>query len=147
MNAPGPGQSLFAFVRHWSRRSPAGDDELAERGRSVLVTEAVHALTHRGDQATVNAIAREIGIDQSGASRLVKSATRAGYLVMRPGVTDGRVRHATLTPAGRILLDRAHAWQEEIFDRLTTGWSERRRRDFHRAMTDLMSRSPTVEDR
>ncbi|UGT55726.1 MarR family winged helix-turn-helix transcriptional regulator [Nocardia asteroides] len=145
MNAPGPGQSLFAFVRHWSRRSPAGDDELAERGRSVLVTEAVHALTHRGDQATVNAITREIGIDQSGASRLIKSATQAGYLAMRPGATDGRVRHATLTSAGHTLLDQAHAWQEEAFDQLTAGWTERRRSEFHRAMTDLMSRSHTLD--
>lgn len=145
MTAPGPGQSLFAFVRHWSRRSPTDDDELAERGRSVLVTEAVHALTLRGDPATVNAIAREIGIDQSGASRLIKNATQAGYLTMRPGATDARVRTATITPAGHILLDQAHAWQEQVFAQLTAGWSDRRRHEFHRAMTDLMSRSRTLD--
>ncbi|MEU8364036.1 MarR family winged helix-turn-helix transcriptional regulator [Nonomuraea sp. NPDC048882] len=141
MSAPGPGQALFAFVRYWSRRPPAGDGVLAEHGRLVLVAEAVHALTLRGAAATVNAVAQEIGIDQSGASRLVKAATSAGHLAMRASEADGRQRQATLTPAGRVLLDQAHDWQEQVFDRLTEGWSQRRRRDFQQAMTELIERS------
>jgi DNA-binding MarR family transcriptional regulator len=107
----------------------------------VLVGEAVHALSRRGASATVNAIAHEIGIDQSGASRLIKSATAAGYVVMAASAADGRRREASLTPAGRAMLDQAHRWQEEIFGQLTTGWSEEKRRDFQQAMTDLMERS------
>jgi MarR family transcriptional regulator, organic hydroperoxide resistance regulator len=140
MSAPGPGQVLFAFVRHWSRRS-AGGSAVAERGRLVLVTEAVHALDRRGVAATVNAVADEIGIDQSGASRLVRSATEAGYLTMQSPETDARRRHATLTPSGLALLEQAHEWQEEVFARLTDGWSSRRRREFQQAMTDLIDRS------
>ncbi|MEV4074811.1 MarR family winged helix-turn-helix transcriptional regulator [Nonomuraea fuscirosea] len=141
MSGGGPGQALFAFVRYWSRRPPAGNGEMAERGRLVLVAEAVHALARRGSAATVNAVAQEIGIDQSGASRLVKAATQAGYLAMRPSDADGRQRQATLTSSGHTLLDQAHDWQERVFDRLTEGWSERRRRDFQQAMTELIERS------
>lgn len=144
MTSQGPGHVLFSFVRHWSRR-PATEDTGVEQGRLVLVSEAVHSLSQRGVSATVNAIAHEIGIDQSGASRLIKSATAAGYVVMAASATDGRRREASLTPAGRSMLDQAHHWQEEIFGKLTTGWSEKRRRDFQQAMTDLMDRSYAMD--
>lgn len=141
---PGPGQVLFHFVRHWSRRSVAADAG-GEQGRLVLVCEAVHALSQRATSATVNAIAQEVGIDQSGASRLIKSATAAGYLVMAPSATDGRRREASLTSAGRSMLDQAHRWQEDIFLRLTEDWSDQKRHDFQQAMTDLIERSYAMD--
>src|SRR5699024_202048 len=91
--------------------------------------------------ATVNAIAQEGGIDQSGASRLIKSATAAGYLVMAASATDGRRREASLTSAGRAMLDQAHRWQAEVFADLTRGWRDTKCRDFQQGMTDLMDRS------
>lgn len=136
----GPGQVLFHFVRHWSRRSVTADTG-GEQGRLVLVCEAVHALGLRATPATVNAVAQEVGFDQSGASRLIKSATAAGYLVMAASATDGRRREASLTHAGRSMLDQAHRWQEEVFGELTRGWSDQKRRDFQQAMTDLIERS------
>ncbi|MEV4200567.1 MarR family winged helix-turn-helix transcriptional regulator [Micromonospora globbae] len=146
MTDPGPGQVLFTFVRHWSRRSsPPSSPDGAEQGRLVLVTEAVHALTRRGIPATVNAVAHEIGIDQSGASRLMRQATEAGYLSVRASRTDARRRHATVTASGRTMLRHAHDWQEQVFDRLTEGWSEQRRRDFQQAMTDLIDRSHPLD--
>jgi hypothetical protein len=39
------------------------------------------------------------------------------------------------------MLEQAHDWQEQVFDRLAEGWSERQRRDFQQAMTDLIDRS------
>ncbi|MEU0070673.1 MarR family winged helix-turn-helix transcriptional regulator [Streptomyces sp. NPDC006332] len=145
MSGPGPGQVLFAFVRHWSRRSLESDHIPAEQGRLVLVTEAVCSLTQRGMSATVNAVADEIGIDQSGASRLVKSATEAGYLTMQPSETDGRRRQVTVTPSGHLKLQQAHEWQERVFDRLTEGWGDQQRRDFQQAMTHLIDRSHVLD--
>src|SRR3954449_5530247 len=145
MSDPGPGQVLFAFVRHWSRRSSALGPAAAGRGRLVLVTEAVSSLDRRGVAATVNPVADEIGMDQSGASRLVSDATGAGYLTMRAPDTDARRRHATLTPSGHALLDRAHEWQEQVFGRLSEGWSRERRREFQQAMTDLIDRSYALD--
>lgn len=111
----------------------------------MLVCEAVHCLTERGVPATVNAVAHGIGIDQSGASRLITSATAAGHLVMAASAADGRRREASLTAAGRSMLDQAHRWQEEVFDQLAGRWSEERRRDFQQAMTDLMDRSHAMD--
>lgn len=144
MTSQGPGQVLFHFVRHWARR-PVTADAGGDQGRLVLVCEAVRALNQRGVPATVNAIAHEIGIDQSGVSRLIKSVTAAGYVLTAASPADGRRREASLTPAGRSLLDQAHRWQEEIFAQLTTGWSEKRRHDFQQAMTDLMERSYAID--
>lgn len=141
MSSPGPGQVMFTFVRYWSRRSSASDHLVAEQGRLVLVTEAVHSLAQRGIAATVNAVAHEIGIDQSGASRLVKSATEAGYLTLQASDADGRRRQATVTSSGHTMLKQAHDWQEQVFGQLTDGWSEQQRRDFQQAMTDLVDRS------
>lgn len=144
MTDPGPGQVLFHFVRHWARR-PVAEDAAGENGRLVLVCEAVDALSRRGATVTVNAIAREIGIDQSGASRLIKSATVADYLTMAASPADGRRREASLTPAGRSMLDQAHRWQEDIFAHLTTGWSDKKRHDFQQTMTDLVERSYAMD--
>ncbi len=140
MTDRGPGQVLFQFVRHWSRR-PVAADTGGEQGRLVLVCEAVHALALRGISTTVNAVAHEIGIDQSGASRLTNSAAAAGYLTMTASEADGRRREASLTPEGQSMLEHAHRWQENVFAELTTGWSEEKRRGFEQAMTDLMERS------
>ncbi|MGY6652257.1 MarR family winged helix-turn-helix transcriptional regulator [Amycolatopsis sp. TRM77291] len=139
MSGEGPGQVLFAFVRYWSRRST--DGEPADQGRLVLACEAVHSLARRGAEVTVNAIAAEIGIDQSGVSRLVKSAIEEGHLTMEASRSDGRRREVSLTAAGRSMLDQAYRWQEQVFDQLTVGWSEKRRREFQRGMSDLIERS------
>jgi DNA-binding MarR family transcriptional regulator len=147
MSEPGPGQLLFGFVRHWSRRSSGGDASIVEQGRLVLATEAVAALVGRGEPATVNAVAHEIGIDQSGASRLIKGALDAGYLRTTAAPSDGRRREASVTPIGHTALRHAHAWQERVFDDLTAGWSQQRRDDFHTAMADLIARSYAMDAR
>lgn len=144
MTALGPGQLLFGFVRHWSRRSTAGDASIAEQGRLVLATEAVAALVGREEPATVNAVADEIGIDQSGASRLIKSAVDAGYLRMAAAPSDGRRREGAVTPIGHAALRQAHVWQEQMFDELTAGWSRQRRDDFRSAMAELIARSYAI---
>lgn len=133
----GPGQVLFEFVRHWSRRTAP---DVAEQGRLVLVVESVYAVSGRR-AATINAVAHEIGIDQSGASRMVKEAAAAGYLELRAADGDARRRDVSVTDAGLALLEQAHAWQEQVFAELTAGWSERRRTRFRRDMLSLLERS------
>ncbi|TDQ05200.1 MarR family winged helix-turn-helix transcriptional regulator [Labedaea rhizosphaerae] len=132
---PGPGQVLFEFVRHWARRAP--DDQ----GRLVQVTEAVHTRARRGQSATVNDVAHELGIDQSGASRFAKAAAAAGYLEVRTSREDSRRRELVVTEAGLALLDQAHAWQERVFAELTEDWTDQQRADFQKAMTQLVERS------
>lgn len=138
------GQVLFEFVRHWSRRSTASVDCLAEQsGRYALAIEAVDFITRR-EPATVNSIGAEIGIDQSGASRLVKDATIAGYLELKPNISDARKKSVTVSASGIKFLAKARAWQEEVFLELTADWSDEERSAFYRAMLRLLDRSRQI---
>ena len=128
------GQTLFEFVRHWARWGGS------ERGRDVLVTETVQALRSRAE-VTVNDVAAELCLDQSGGSRMVSHAVDAGYLAVGPSPADARRRTITVTPAGAELLDDAHRWQEEVFAGLTADWTDRERAEFERAMRRVLARS------
>ncbi|GAA3757513.1 hypothetical protein GCM10022225_48460 [Plantactinospora mayteni] len=138
------GQVLFSFVRYWSRRwTGAGLGVDAERGRDVMVVEAVAALTGRGVVASVNDVARELGVDQSGASRMVSRAERLGLLARVRPSTVGGATAITVTSEGRDLLRAAHAWQEEVLRTLTADWS----RDEVRTLVDLMGRLVEAQNR
>ncbi len=135
----GPGQALFRLVRFWSRRwTGAGHAVELEHARDVMVTEAVAALSW-GDRATVNAVANELGIDQSGASRFIAQAVERGYLRKAPARLDGRQRALEVTPAGEELLQAAHAWQEGVFADLTAGWPEQDVRQLHGYLERLLA--------
>lgn len=115
----GSGQVLFGFVRFWSRRRTA-----AGRGPDVLVVEAVHALAARRTSVSVNDVAHEIGVDQSGASRMVTRAHRAGLLSRQASGRVGAPASIAVTPAGAHLLRHAHAWQDDMVRTLTDGWPD-----------------------
>lgn len=135
---PGPGQTLFRLVRFWSRRwTGAGQTVDLERARDVMVTEAVASLGQRGG-ASVNAVANELGIDQSGASRFIAQAVQRGYLAKAAGLEDARQRALLVTPAGEELLQFAHAWQESVFADLTAGWPGDDVRQFHTYLERLL---------
>ncbi|GGO44792.1 MarR family transcriptional regulator [Streptomyces daqingensis] len=135
-----PGRTLFQFVRFWARRwTGAGSGIEAERGRDVMVTEAVAALADGGG-ASVNDVARELGIDQSGASRMVAQAVARGYLV-KSRAADARRRAVQVTEAGRELIDAAHAWQEQVFAELTADWSPEEVDRFTESMRRLVANS------
>ncbi|WP_406400372.1 MarR family winged helix-turn-helix transcriptional regulator [Streptomyces uncialis] len=110
----------------------------------MLVTEAVRSLDSRGI-VTINAVANEIGIDQSGASRMVKDAVAAGYLEIKPSASDTRRREVTVTSEGLDLLHDAHLWQEAVFDQLSGQWTDQQRAEFHHAMLHLLARSHTLD--
>ncbi len=132
---PGPGQTLFRFVRYWSRRWPAtGDGQ--ERGRDVMVAEAVSARAPA--PASVRDVAEQLGLDHSGASRLVAAAVGRGLLSSTADAGDRRQRRVVVTPAGARLVADAHRWQERVFADLTAGWSRPEVEQFHRLMSRLI---------
>lgn len=139
----GPGQALFRLVRFWSRRwTGAGQAVELEHARDVMVTEAVATLS-QGDAATVNAVANELGIDQSGASRFIAQAVQRGYLRKATARRDARERVLHVTPAGEALLHAAHAWQETVFADLTADWPEqdvRQLQDYLERLLDAQQR-------
>jgi DNA-binding MarR family transcriptional regulator len=96
----------------------------AERGRDVMVVEAVHALSGRRAPVSVNDIAHELGVDQSGASRMVTRAERLNLLTRRAPGSVGERSSIAVAAAGEDLLRRAHVWQDTVFRSLTAGWPD-----------------------
>jgi DNA-binding MarR family transcriptional regulator len=119
----GGGQALFGFVRFWSRRwTGVGLGVDAERGQDVMVLEAVHAVAGAQPAVAVNDIARELGVDQSGASRMVQRAERLGLLTRQRSGRIGTPASIALTASGERVLHQAHAWQDDVLRTLTADW-------------------------
>ncbi|TDC72550.1 MarR family winged helix-turn-helix transcriptional regulator, partial [Streptomyces hainanensis] len=121
----GAGPALFRLVRFWSRRwatasvgEPSDDTPLIQ---DVQVLEAVDAAARHGE-VSVTDVALQLGLDRSGASRLIAAAVDHGYLTRSASGRDARRVTLDVTPAGADVLTGAHAFQEEVFARLTAGW-------------------------
>ena len=128
MNEGGP--ALFRLVRFWSRRWARGTGE----PQLVLTVEAVRGA---GPEASVNDVARQLGLDQSGASRMVGAAAAAGYLERAPAPSDARRKALRLTPSGEDLLTAARSWQRGTFDELTASWPANDRERFAQYLNRL----------
>jgi len=122
----GAGPALFRLVRFWSRRwimraaTEVSIDEL--HVQDILVLDAVDAAARHGAEVSVTDVAYHLGLDHSGASRLVSAATEHGYLHRSPSSVDKRRTALTVTDAGLDLLTSSHAWQNDTYTRLTADW-------------------------
>lgn len=126
-------QALFQLARMYGRptRQVLGEsDGRAVELSRILVVQAVGALDGRA--ATVGAVARQLDVDPSTASRLVAETVREGYLVRAPGQSDARRAVLALTPAGQQLAGAALRYQRSVFERATQDWPAPEREAFAR---------------
>jgi DNA-binding MarR family transcriptional regulator len=120
----GGGPALFRLVRFWSRRwanagfSQANDPRIIH----VQVLEAIDAAKTRGS-ASISAVADELGIDRSGASRMVSAAVAVGYVRKVTADDDARRAELAVSKEGAELLRAARVWQQDVFERLMADWS------------------------
>lgn len=84
--------------------------------------EVLTAVAAGGPEPTIADVAHQLGIDRSGASRLVRDAADAGLLDRLTADPDRRRAAIHATPAGRELLDAALDWQRAAFVELTASW-------------------------
>lgn len=128
------GPALFRLVRFWSRRwTMRASEELTGQMRHVqhiLVAEAVDTTGNRPEEATISTVAHQLGLDHSGASRMVRDAVAAGYLTRVRSERDRRRACLQLTPNGHDLLTGSHRWQRRVFDELTITWHQPDRQQF-----------------
>jgi DNA-binding MarR family transcriptional regulator len=124
------GPALFRLVRFWSRRWARGvaaaDDTSSVP--HVLTVEAID--TCGAVEPAVGDVARQLGLDHSGASRMVAAAVERGYVERARGTGDARRSVLRLTAAGRELIEASHEWQRERFGELTAAWDAQDRARF-----------------
>ncbi|WP_324197719.1 MarR family winged helix-turn-helix transcriptional regulator [Nocardia abscessus] len=145
------GPALFRLVRFWSRRwinqaltgVPAQPDHDMRQAQHVQVVEAVAATLCTAEEATVTTVATQLGLDHSGASRMVRDAVAAGYLTRTDSAHDRRRVVLHLTDDGHDLLTASHDWQRRCFDRLTATWAEPDRRRFATYLQRLADEAAT----
>lgn len=101
------------------------DVEVAEFAALAAVTRITHGLGRPGPvEATVGALAQEMGIHPSRASRLAAQLTARGHL--RREVAQEDARRAVLVPTQKAL-ELMSAFRErkwERYDRIFAGWSD-----------------------
>jgi DNA-binding MarR family transcriptional regulator len=86
------------------------------------------------DEITVGAVADQLNVDPSVASRMVTDCIDSGYLQRAASASDGRRTVLELTPAGVDLRDRFRALQRQAFERITAAWTPADRHDFARLL-------------
>jgi DNA-binding MarR family transcriptional regulator len=135
------GPALFRLVRFWSRRWAAGitQDEGGDVAH-ILVLEAIDA---SGRPAQIGAVAVELGLDRSNASRMLAASVAAGLVTKTVSAQDARRTELDLTPAGSDLLAAARAWQEQTFARMVADWPARDARRFASYLVRLASSEGT----
>jgi DNA-binding MarR family transcriptional regulator len=83
--------------------------------------EAIDAAAARG-AVSVSQVADELGLDRSGASRMISLAVGAGHVERRSAEDDARRAEVAMTRRGRALLGSARAWQQAAFERMLADW-------------------------
>lgn len=101
------------------------DVEVAEFSALAAVGRIIHGLDRPAPgEATVGALAQEMGIDPSRASRLAGQLTAKGYLRREVAQSDARKAILVPTKAARALMAafRDHKWDR--YEQVFAGWSD-----------------------
>ena len=143
--------ALFHIRRVWAK--PEILRKLREQGpsgrpvqtSSLLLVHAIAQLSTIGSDVTVGAVAEQLGIDPSTASRLVGHAIDAGFVARRPSPQDARRANLQLTDSGGRLKSIADRFRRAYLAELLSGWSDAERAEFARLLTrftDAAVRAP-----
>ena len=125
-------EALSDFVRAYL----VGErDRICCHDISLTQCYALDALLRRGP-STLNALAAELCLDKSTASRVVATLQRKGYVGRTTHPGDGRAVLLDVTPAGRRLCDRLRADRIAERSELLARFSP----EVRRGITDVMRR-------
>jgi DNA-binding MarR family transcriptional regulator/GNAT superfamily N-acetyltransferase len=115
-------EGIRSFNRTVTERLGALGDDFLGRG---LPLGASRLLWEIDGDAEVRDLRRRLGLDSGYVARLLRSLERRGLVAVGPSPRDGRVRRATLTPAGRAERDelerRADGFASSLLEPLSAG--------------------------
>jgi DNA-binding MarR family transcriptional regulator len=105
----------------------------------LAVVHAVEEGPDTGEEITVGAVARHLGVDPSHASRLVAAAIKAGLVHRVASQEDGRRIRLELTEAGIQSSQRHRSFRQHILSRVMADWSGQDKADFARLLTRFVN--------
>jgi DNA-binding MarR family transcriptional regulator len=101
----------------------------------LVVVDAIDEGTEHGELPTVGRVAKFLDVHPSRASRMVKSAIRAGLAVRVASQADGRRSCLELSPSGRVIVNAIRGARARYFAARMKGWPRGDRREFGRLLT------------
>lgn len=130
--------ALFRLRRIWAR--PLRSRKIADPQRpvqlsNVMVVHAVHKLSLDVPEVTVGAVAEQLDVDPSTASRLVNDAIGAGFVEREESEVDARRARLVLSGRGRRVLEVVVHHRRTYLDGLIADWDEADRETFARLLT------------
>lgn len=131
-------RALVQIVRSLGRYNMGRETERVLDGMVNLPHLAVIDCLDDGTEdphATIGAIARRVGVDPSRASRMVRSAVRAGYIERVISQEDARKTYVILTPKGRKFAAAIKIVRRRHFANLLKGWPKADCDEFARLLT------------
>ncbi|GIH78775.1 MarR family winged helix-turn-helix transcriptional regulator [Planobispora longispora] len=130
--------ALLRLRRIWSRPLRARKAAEAQRPvqmSAVMVVHAVHRLSLEPAEVTVGAVAEQLDVDPSTASRLVNEAIGSGLVEREESEIDARRARLVLSAPGRRVLEAVAGYRRAYLDGLIADWDRRDREDFARLLT------------
>jgi DNA-binding MarR family transcriptional regulator len=130
--------ALFRLRRVWAK--PLRPRNYGEPGRSVqmsnlMVMGAIQRLSATCAEVTVGAVAEDMDVEPSTASRLVNDAIAAGFVGRETSKIDARRVRLVLTETGRRVRKAVAAHRRAHVDRLIADWEPGEREVFARLLT------------
>jgi DNA-binding MarR family transcriptional regulator len=131
-------RAMFEIARSLGRRD-LGRHVERRLGKPVdashlLVVDAIDDGTENGDLPTVGKIAKFLDVHPSRASRMVKSAIRAGLALRVASQGDGRKSCLELSARGREIVKAIRGARARYFASRMKGWPRGDRREFGRLL-------------
>src|SRR5215475_3864561 len=94
-------QQVRSFNRLVTQRIGALEGSYLSRGRPLGEARVIFEIGSSGG-VDLRALRRKLGLDSGYLSRLMRSFEVQGLIEVRKSPDDGRVRHVSLTGAGRV---------------------------------------------
>ncbi|GAA4227702.1 DNA-binding MarR family transcriptional regulator [Streptosporangium album] len=130
--------ALFRLRRIWARPLRARrstDPQRPVQLSNVMVVHAVHKLSLDLSEVTVGAVAEQLDVDPSTASRLVNDAIGAGFVEREESEVDARRARLVLSGRGHRVLEVVVRHRRIYLDGLIADWDETDREVFARLLT------------
>jgi len=122
-----------AFSRLRRRTAQVSVDPPVSR-KDLTRNLVINIVDEADGEMTVGAIADQLAVDPSVASRLVSDCISSGHLARTASQQDGRRTVLHLTPAGVALRDRFRSQQRQAFEHITRDWPDPERLEFARLL-------------
>jgi DNA-binding MarR family transcriptional regulator len=113
---------------------------IAELDLSITQMKSLHVLVDRGSEVSVKELSDRLGLSLPGASRMIDTLLRRGWLERREDPDDRRMKRVRITDEGRKVLDRIESARLAGLEDYAASLTPEQRTRLSSALSDLPHR-------